>query len=266
MVTYCNCNNIFIHFILHPNRIFWFSPIFVCCSNLLKDHSAFFAPYLMTCRWYMFAESQIYPRRHAFFVQFTLIFCSCCGTALCGVALVDDAAQLWTFFWPLSSGSWGPRLSKASQQIRPHSVVPTRLPGLVFRRHSRCFRPRPSCVCLSCLPKTFQPCSPPVKHVPSPALLLWSGWTCCGAPLLRLQRIWQLRCRRRAHRGRTDRHRHNRFMMLCDDGLWSIKCEHKKRLLCFSFSLKYQQWKNFSSKMIGSAKHFRGMRKLKQKL
>lgn len=28
----------------------------------------------------MFAKSQLYPKRYAFFLQFLLIFCSCCGT------------------------------------------------------------------------------------------------------------------------------------------------------------------------------------------
>lgn len=32
----------------------------------------------------MFVKSQLYPKRYAFFLQFLLIFCSCCGTALAG--------------------------------------------------------------------------------------------------------------------------------------------------------------------------------------
>lgn len=33
----------------------------------------------MTCRWWMFVKSLLYPKRSAFFLQF-LLFCSCCGT------------------------------------------------------------------------------------------------------------------------------------------------------------------------------------------
>lgn len=49
----------------------------------------------------MFAKSHINPKRHAFFVQFMLIFCSCCGTALCELALVDDTAQTLNISRPL---------------------------------------------------------------------------------------------------------------------------------------------------------------------
>ena len=211
----------------------WFTYTF---NILIKWSRVFYSvPYLMRRRWNMFAKSHINPKRHAFFDQFMLMFCRCNGTALCELALVDDTARtlnisrpLLRFLSPPVYPAWSADMVlKARKEIRPHICVVHRRFPFAIQATFQAFSAR------------LMHLSPPQRHFGC-KIRLWrmssyslftllSGWmlvvhrslACSGSG-----NFW----RRKAHRGRTDRHRataYSRYRVMTQ--LYLGKATKKKR-------------------------------------
>lgn len=133
--------------------IFHFYIVLMFCS--------FFTPYLKTCRWYMFAQSQIYPKRHAFFVQFMLIFLQLLrdGALLARTCrrhgqtlniFPHSSLSLSWFLWSAScpSRSFRDALKLFAGEIHSSQHRPPSLCNLAFRQHFKVFLPGSIYLCL----------------------------------------------------------------------------------------------------------------------
>lgn len=169
----------------------------------------------MTCWWWISVKSQIYPKRHAFFFQFLLIFCSCCGAALCWLALVDDTAQLWTCFFFVTPSS-SIRLICVSPQWSaetvwslagdPSSPRRPRSPGSGVHAAFAVFLPEPAIAAhLSISAWIHAEDVLAIPFLPLFPVWLLTAWVLVARSSVRLLRIWQLHWRLKAQPERTDR-------------------------------------------------------------